>query len=145
MFARWKGDLLLATLRTNRLYRLRPVGGRIVYSEAMFLGERLRDLAELPDGSIVAWVDRGVFLELRTGAKMSAFGRNCEGCHAPTFGVPAGPSQVGLIGREIATVPGFSYSPAQTALGGAWDEARLDAFLRAPKQLHPGNRWFCPI
>ena len=144
MFACWKGDLLLATLRTNRLYRLRPVGDRIVYSEAMFLGERLRDLAELPDGSIVAWVDRGVLLELRTGAKMSAFGRYCEGCHAPTFGVSAGPSLVGLIGREIATVPGFSYSPALTALGGVWDEARLDAFLRDPQAFAPGTSMVLP-
>jgi cytochrome c2 len=144
MFARWKGDLLLATLRTNRLYRLRPVGDRIVYSEAIFLGERLRDLAELPDGSIVAWVDRGVLLELRTGAKMSAFGRFCEGCHAPTFGVPAGPSLDGLIGREIATVPGFSYSPALAALGGVWDEARLDAFLRDPQAVVPGTSMVLP-
>ncbi|MCR8915761.1 PQQ-dependent sugar dehydrogenase [Marinobacter panjinensis] len=144
MFARWKGDLLLATLRSNRLYRLRPVGNRIVYSEAMFLGERLRDLAELPDGSIVAWVDRGVLLELRTSAKTSAFGRFCKGCHAPTFGAPAGPPLAGLIGREVATVPGFNYSPALTALGGVWDEARLDAFLRAPQAFAPGTSMVLP-
>lgn len=75
---------------------------------------------------------------------MSAFGRFCAGCHAPTFGAPAGPSLVGLIGREIATVPGFSYSPALTALGGVWDEARLDAFLRDPQAFAPGTSMVLP-
>lgn len=144
MFERWQGDLLLATLRNNSLYRLRLAGDRIVYSEAMFLGERLRDLAELPDGSIVAWVDRGVLLELRLGANTSAFGRFCAGCHAPTFGVPAGPSLVGLIGREIASAPGFGYSPALARLSGVWDEARLNAYLRDPQAFAPGTSMVLP-
>nr|WP_300514471.1 PQQ-dependent sugar dehydrogenase [Aliiroseovarius sp.] len=144
MFERWKGDLLLATLRGNRMYRLRPVGDRIVYSEPMFLGERIRDLAELPDGAIVAWVDRGVLLELRPSAKLSAFNRFCSGCHQPTFGVPAGPSLVGLMGREIASVPGFRYSPALAKLNGVWDEARLMAYLRDPQKFAPGTSMVLP-
>lgn len=144
MFERWKGDLLLATLRGNRIYRLRPVGDRIVYSEPIFVGERLRDLAELPDGALVAWVDQGVLLELRPSDKMSAFNRFCSGCHQPAFGVPAGPSLVGLMGREIASVPGFSYSPALASLNGAWDETRLNDFLRDPQAFAPGTTMVLP-
>lgn len=54
----WDGDLLVESLRAQALHRLRRDGdGRIVYSEPIQLGQRLRDIAALPDGTLVIWTD----------------------------------------------------------------------------------------
>ena len=54
----WDGDLLVASLRAQTLFRLRRDGDRrIVYSEPIVLGQRLRDIAALPDGTLVLWTD----------------------------------------------------------------------------------------
>jgi aldose sugar dehydrogenase len=54
----WDGDLLVASLRARTLFRLRRDGDRrIVYSEPIVLGQRLRDIAALPDGTLVLWTD----------------------------------------------------------------------------------------
>jgi len=43
------------------------------------------------------------------------------------------------VGRAVASVPGFDYSPALRALGGVWDRARLDRWLADPKAYAPGT------
>jgi hypothetical protein len=54
----WNGDLLVESLKAQSLFRLRRGGdGRVVYSEPIPLGQRLRDIAALPDGSLVLWTD----------------------------------------------------------------------------------------
>jgi cytochrome c len=45
----------------------------------------------------------------------------------------------GVVGRQVASVDGFDYSPALKALGGSWDRARLDQFLKDPKAMAPGT------
>ena len=144
MFERWKGDLLLASLRVKTIFRLHIQGDRIVYSEPIPLGERLRDIAELPDGRIVAWVDSGVLLELNTNSSNTAFNRFCVGCHAPQFGAPAGPSLLGVAGRDIASLAGFDYSAALQRAEGTWTEEALDEFLRDPAAFAPGTTMLDP-
>ena len=54
----WDGDLLVGSLRAQALHRLRRDGdGRVVYSEPIQLGQRLRDIAALPDGTLAIWTD----------------------------------------------------------------------------------------
>jgi glucose/arabinose dehydrogenase len=56
--AAWNGDLLVESLKAQSLFRLRRDGnGRVVYSEPIPLGQRLRDIAALPDGTLVLWTD----------------------------------------------------------------------------------------
>ena len=44
----WNGDLLVGSLRAQSLYRLRrDADGRVVYSEPIALGHRLRDIGTL--------------------------------------------------------------------------------------------------
>ena len=49
----------------------------------------------------------------------------------------------GVVGRRVASEPGFDYSPALVALAGQggrmWTEAALDAFLREPEEVAPGT------
>ena len=74
------------------------------------------------------------------GAGEEAF-ESCASCHAYLPGEPAmiGPNLRGVVGREIASAPGFEYSAALRALGGRWDRERLDRFLRSPKTYAPGT------
>jgi cytochrome c len=45
----------------------------------------------------------------------------------------------GLIGRQVASAKGASYSRAMRSLGGTWTQERLDEFLRQPAAMVPGT------
>jgi cytochrome c len=66
---------------------------------------------------------------------------SCASCHSYEKDEPAqeGPPLWGVVGRRVASVDGFDYSPALKALGGTWDRARLDQFLKDPKAMAPGT------
>lgn len=62
-FELWSGDLLLTTLKAQTIYRLRLEGDRIIYSEPIEIGRRIRDIIQLPDGQIALFTDaRSVIL-----------------------------------------------------------------------------------
>jgi cytochrome c len=67
--------------------------------------------------------------------------RACAACH--TFGKgeanKVGPNLWGVVGRDIASVPGFNYSAALRGKGGTWSFEELNAFLRNPRQHVPGT------
>jgi glucose/arabinose dehydrogenase len=63
-FHRWRGNLLVASLRAETLFRLEYDEGRIIFSEPIPLGERLRDIALLPNGSIALRTDTATLLVL---------------------------------------------------------------------------------
>jgi glucose/arabinose dehydrogenase len=70
----WDNDLLVESLKAQSLFRLRrDRNGPIVYSEPIPLGERLRDIAALPDGTLVLWTDAAhlMFVSVDT-AKLAA-------------------------------------------------------------------------
>ena len=54
----WKDDLLVGSFQ-EKLFRVRREGGRVVYVEAITLGEhiRVRDIATMPDGRIALLLD----------------------------------------------------------------------------------------
>lgn len=68
--------------------------------------------------------------------------KRCVACHTIDAGGKngIGPNLHGVVGRAVAAVPGFAYSPAFKAKGGVWDNATLDAFLVSPARAIPGNR-----
>lgn len=69
----------------------------------------------------------------------------CAACHAVTPNTKRlGPSLHGVVGRPVASAPGFAYSPALKAKGGNWTPANLDAFLTDPRTWAPGNRMSYP-
>ncbi|MEW9856413.1 c-type cytochrome [Novosphingobium sp. M1R2S20] len=64
----------------------------------------------------------------------------CAACH--TLSAEArqmsGPHLQGIVGRKAASVKGFAYSQTMKGKTLVWDEAHLDAFLKAPRETHPG-------
>ena len=47
-----------------RLYRLRVREGRVILAEPIEIGERIRDLEQMRDGTILLWADNARFVEL---------------------------------------------------------------------------------
>lgn len=71
--------------------------------------------------------------------------RKCKACHMVGDGAKnrVGPLLNGVVGREIASAEGFSYSDAFTAKkaeGFTWTEENLEAYLENPKDFIPGNK-----
>jgi hypothetical protein len=72
----WNKDLLVASLRAQSLYRVRLDGAdRVVYSEPISIGERLRDIGSLADGTLVLFTDSAKLIFLRVDAEKLASDR----------------------------------------------------------------------
>jgi cytochrome c len=71
--------------------------------------------------------------------------RICGACHDLTAaaGNRVGPPLWGVVGRQVGSAPGYSYSPGmaeQGAAGETWTLEHLDAFLTSPAQAVPGTK-----
>lgn len=147
-FRGWKGDLLIGSLsgRGNgfSIYRVRVRDGSVKFAERVNIGERVRDLVEMDDGTIVAWDGQDRVMTLRPGTQVFAA---CRGCHGTNLGFPSigiGPDLWGIVGKDVAAVKGFNYSKAFRNLGGRWTPERLDQFLRDPEGFAPGTTMTMP-
>ncbi len=151
---RWDGDLLIGTLKASSLYRLRLEDGRVLYSERIWMGQRIRDLAQTSDGIIVLWTDDTELLFVTVDQDQLAIKRRtpnvvgimlnevCLSCHhfGPTSPADFGPSLSNLLNRPIASDT-FSFSPgfrAKQSLG-RWTPALLSEFLSDTFKFAPGT------
>jgi len=67
--------------------------------------------------------------------------KQCAACHnfAEGQGAKVGPDLYGIVGRDVASVPGFSYSAALKAKGGTWTFDTLNDWLKNPQAYVPGT------
>ena len=65
----------------------------------------------------------------------------CASCHTFEKGGAngTGPNLWNIVGRDIASVDGFGYSSALSALEGEWTYERLDAYLANSQEYVPGG------
>lgn len=68
----------------------------------------------------------------------------CGGCHSLDAN-RIGPAHRGIVGRRIASSPGYAYSPALRKVAGNWTPPRLDQWLRGPQQFAPGSKMFVTV
>ena len=71
--------------------------------------------------------------------------RACQACHVVDQEQNrVGPHLVGIVGRNVASVEGYTYSDAMTEYseGGekVWDEAALQEFLADPRGVVEGTK-----
>jgi cytochrome c len=67
--------------------------------------------------------------------------KKCASCHTDTPGgaTGIGPNLHGIVGRAVAS-GSFAYSDDLKKLGGKWDWANLDHWLKHPKSLAAGTK-----
>ena len=91
-------------------------------------------------GAIVTagWIPAVAAGDIGRGARTA---RACLGCHSFAPGSHmTGPSLAGFWGRKAGSAPGFGrYSKALEDSDLVWDEQNLDAWLKSPATLVPGN------
>lgn len=75
-------------------------------------------------------------------SKGASLAKACGACHNFDKGAAAkvGPPLYGVVGREVASIAGFSYSEALKGKGGQWDLEKINAFITSPKTYAPGTK-----
>lgn len=68
----------------------------------------------------------------------------CGGCHS-IDSERVGPRHRNVVGRPVASVAGYDYSPALRKLGGTWTSARLDQWLRGTQKMAPGSKMYLEV
>lgn len=149
---KWYGDLIVGSLKAQSLYRLKYLEGRIVFVEPIWIGHRIRDLLQL-DNHFYVLTDDALLITASVDEKLLAKNSKFEGfvnnpdlarcmvCHQFTETTPtsAAPSLRAVVGRKIAGDDNFRYSEGLRAKSGAWTDANLRAFLKAPSTFAPGT------
>ncbi len=70
----------------------------------------------------------------------------CEACHnfEKGQGPKIGPDLWGVVGRKIASNPGFAYSDSIKKIGGDWTYEELNKWITDPKALASGTKMIFP-
>ncbi|AOF88708.1 cytochrome c family protein [Sinorhizobium sp. RAC02] len=69
--------------------------------------------------------------------------KKCAPCHSTEQVNRVGPTLAGIVGRPVATIADYNYSPAMRAFadgGRVWNEAQIAEYLLSPKAMVPGTR-----
>jgi len=102
-----------------------------------FLGTAFATFAAL---CLVACRDAGTSQHADAGRQV--FESKCLQCHAIAPEAPSrtGPNLCGVVGRAAGSAEGFgSYSEVLRKAQFVWTDERLDAFLKEPQAVLPGN------
>jgi cytochrome c len=69
------------------------------------------------------------------------YDQECGDCHslARPLKNKKGPGLVGIMGKQAAAVPNFTYSTALRAANIVWTAANMDAYIRDPKAVVSGG------
>lgn len=67
--------------------------------------------------------------------------KQCQACHnfQEGQGPKVGPDLYGVVGRKVASVPGFNYTDAIKKMGGTWTFDALNKWLTKPSADAPGT------
>jgi cytochrome c2 len=149
---RWDGDLLVGSLKATSIFRVRFEKTRILYVEPIWIGQRIRDIAQIEDGTIVLWTDDTQLLfvavdrsQLGQNARATKLANTtvsdaCLYCHhfGPTKISDFAPTLSDLFDRRIAS-DNFRYSAGLRNKEGVWTEEALREFLHRPAEFANGT------
>lgn len=100
-------------------------------------------------GALLAGLLAVVAARAGTAADDVAAGRTlylntCGGCHSVDTN-RIGPRHRNVVGRAVASVQDYDYSPALRKLGGTWTPARLDRWLSGTQKMAPGSKMYLEL
>jgi cytochrome c len=88
---------------------------------------------------VVLAVGSGQSLADGDAAKGEQVAKKCIACHSLKDAKNrVGPYLIGIVGRQVASIPDFNYSEdmkAYAATADTWDEEKLNAYLENPKAI----------
>jgi cytochrome c len=115
-----------------------PIVRAAVVKEAKQAVVAPRGEVEKPDSSLSVLLARADPEAGQETAKL------CAVCHTWTKGggIRVGPNLWGVLGRDIARDPGFSYSPALQQKGGRWSFNEMYQWVGDPNELIPNNNMY---
>ena len=78
--------------------------------------------------------------------KGEGYTKPCQACHdfSKDGKAKVGPPLYGVVGRKIASVPGFAYSDVLKGMGGEWTYDKLFQFIKGPQAMEPGTKMTFP-
>lgn len=150
---RWDGDLLVGSLKARSLYRLRMDSERIIYSEPIYIGERVRDI-EQNNNLIFLWLnsqklriyssDESLYSLEGTGniITLDPLLNSCLRCHhvGVTNESHFAPSLSGIFDRGIGSDPGFvGYSTDLKNSSSTWTKEKIADFIKKPQKSYPSS------
>ncbi len=99
------------------------------------------ELAAAGPAEAAAVVDLGTLLANASAAGGERRAALCKSCHTFEQGGASGtgPNLWDVVGKPLASVPGFNYSGALKAAGGVWSYDRLDAYIKNSQEYIPGT------
>lgn len=79
-------------------------------------------------------------------AKGARLYMQCRACHTVERGGKngVGPNLSGVMGAKVGFHPGYNYSPAMARSRLKWTTATMDAWLKRPAAVVPGNKMAFP-
>ena len=109
-FARWKGDLIMTSLTGGssgtpqgmRLFRLHYVDRRILFSEPIYIGTRMRDIIEEPDGKLVISTDGAEIIIVSDAAKEAPSAALPDAADAQAAGQQPAPAEQPVTEQAMA-------------------------------------------
>ena len=163
----WDGDLLVSTLTTHKLMRIRVAEDRVVFAEdiKLGLGRRIRYVLQHSDGTIAILTDdrQVIFFSPVEGGMAAEFAlrfienemdagtvlkqsvktalEGCAQCHALDRGNNTNAPSLGeVFGAHVASTTFEGYSDAlRNAQGDIWTRECLEAFIADPDAVYPGT------
>lgn len=91
-------------------------------------------------GEAAADVDVAALVAAADVNKGAGIFKKCAACHKIDGTNAVGPHLDAVVGRPVASVPGFAYSDGMKAHGGDWTPDALFAFLSNPKKVVSGTK-----
>ena len=96
---------------------------------------------EQPQAGAAAAVPIDRLLASASVERGAEIAKQCQACHnvEEGQGPKIGPDLYNVVGRKIASVPGFNYSSALKSKNGTWDFNALNTWLTKPSAYAPGT------
>ena len=104
-------------------------------------GSKVAAKEEQPQAGAAAAVPIDTLLASASAERGAQVAKQCEACHnfEEGQGPKVGPDLYAVVGRKIASAPGFNYSSALKSKNGNWDFNTLNAWLIKPTTYAPGT------